>query len=231
MLQQSFLLLILILTPLLSAVALADAWAAPILTTGSGARAIETVVLTRERGTPSLSESLSILVRRLVGHTALDKQTTQFMDSQSRNELQAELRRLEQERRANTSSGGTLCASWSGKGSSLVKGNPSLVRTTPSKSWLANKAYQLMVLAAILVSLETLYRSYHPEPRVSATYSNLCVCFVSNQPSRLTFAQLFFNLSLQCFFRAPAVSKAPRGWGRGQGDMKDQGMVFVCCPL
>ena len=86
------------------AVALADAWAAPILTTESGAgvtsRSIETVVLTRERGTPSLYESMSSAVRRMIlGEGGLDKQTTQYLDTQSRLELQGELRRLEQQRK------------------------------------------------------------------------------------------------------------------------------------
>ena len=168
-----------------TAVALADAWAAPILTKESGtgvrARSIETVVLTRERSTPSLYESMSSTVRRMIlGEGRLDKHTTQYLDAQSRVELQGELRRLEQERRANTESPstpprsvGVLDVSISkllkGKESMsmLVKGNPSLVRTTPSRGCLANKAFQLMALAALSITLETSYRSYHPEPRVS----------------------------------------------------------------
>ena len=172
------------------AVALADAWAAPILTTESGAgvtsRSIETVVLTRERGTPSLYESMSSAVRRMIlGEGGLDKQTTQYLDTQSRLELQGELRRLEQQRRANTNTEPASPArsvvssprsmrgreressSMSVPLSMLVKGNPSLVRTTPSRGCLANKAFQLMALAAMSITLETAYRSFHPEPRVS----------------------------------------------------------------
>ena len=172
------------------AVALADAWAAPILTTESGAgvtsRSIETVVLTRERGTPSLYESMSSAVRRMIlGEGGLDKQTTQYLDTQSRLELQGELRRLEQQRRANTNTEPASPArsvvssprsmrgreressSSSVSVSMLVKGNPSLVRTTPSRGCLANKAFQLMALAAMSITLETAYRSFHPEPRVS----------------------------------------------------------------
>ena len=159
--------------------ALADAWAAPILTTESGAgaraRSIETVVLTRERSRPSLYESMTRAVKRLIlGEGRLDKQTTQFLDAQSRQELERELRRLEQERKANTESPSFRVLSNStrspkGKESMLVGGNASLVRTTPSRGCLANKAFQLMALAAISITLETSYRSYHPEPRVRYT--------------------------------------------------------------
>ena len=147
--------------------ALADAWAAPILTTESGTglsgRSIETVVLTRERGAPSLYESVSSAVRRMVlGERGLDKKTTQYLDAQSRLELQGELRRLEQERRANTDSpriGGDGSRSVKGK-ESVLRGNPSLVRTTPSRGCLANKAFQLMALAAILFFVQALHRCY-----------------------------------------------------------------------
>jgi hypothetical protein len=145
------------------AVALADAWAAPILPTQSRAsnKGVETVVLRRSSVVLPLYQSiLSVAKFFSRGYKILDEDSTKDMDENSKMLLRDELRRLEQERRVNSEVPSST---------SLINGKRrrehtlSLVGSTPRKGYLVNKAYQLMTLAAIALALHAYHHCCHKD--------------------------------------------------------------------
>mmetsp|Transcript_33304 Transcript_33304/g.31767 ORF Transcript_33304/g.31767 Transcript_33304/m.31767 type:complete len:562 (+) Transcript_33304:162-1847(+) len=143
------------------AVALADACSVPVLS-GSESYTLgtpETVVLIKPEAKQSvLYESLMSVIHTLFKkRKQLDVETTRYMDDRSKTELRGELVRLDQQRMANSPV--------KSKGSKDRRDEGRRVHTTPKTTYLANKAFQLMVLTALIMSIETIYTSFNPEQR------------------------------------------------------------------